>query len=111
MILRMRMARSLPQRIVSATSSKFDASKCFLHLLEVSLNIHCIQGAFPMLPQLHSNILTRSKPFRMIVKKAFHDMDAEKNGEVDKNELYMGVLMVHLKLAKFAGPAACYVSR
>jgi hypothetical protein len=34
----------------------------------------------------------------------------EKNGQVDKNELYMGLLMVHLKLAKFAGPAACYVS-
>jgi hypothetical protein len=56
------------------------------------------------------NILTRSKPFKMIVKKVFQDMDFEGNGQVDKNELYMGLLMVHLKLAKCAGPAACYVS-
>ncbi|KAG7344590.1 EF hand domain containing protein [Nitzschia inconspicua] len=55
-----------------------------------------------------SNLLTRSKPFQIIVQKAFHDMDYQRNGHVDKLELYTGVLMVHLKLAKYAGPAACY---
>jgi hypothetical protein len=31
--------------------------------------------------------------------------------EISKDELYQGLLLVHLKLAKFAGAAACYVSR
>jgi hypothetical protein len=35
-------------------------------------------------------------------------MDSTGNGEVTKDELYAGLLIVHLKLAKFAGAAACY---
>jgi hypothetical protein len=45
-----------------------------------------------------------------MVTKAFNDCDTSKSGEVDKQELYAGLLLVHLKLAKFAGAAACYVS-
>ena len=37
-------------------------------------------------------------------------MDSTGNGEVTKDELYAGLLLVHLNLAKFAGAAACYVS-
>ena len=55
-------------------------------------------------------MLTRSKPFQTLLKKTFEQVDTAKNNEVDKTELYAGLLMVHLKLAKFAGPAACYVS-
>ena len=29
-------------------------------------------------------------------------------GEITKDELYVGLLVVHLNLAKYAGPAACY---
>lgn len=36
-------------------------------------------------------------------------MDIANKGEIDKVELYAGLLMIHLKIAKYAGPAACYV--
>eukprot|EP00980_Cylindrotheca_fusiformis_P020463 scaffold7514_cov67-Cylindrotheca_fusiformis.AAC.3 len=35
-------------------------------------------------------------------------MDDAKRGEVSKDQLYSGLLLVHLKLAKFAGAPACY---
>lgn len=56
------------------------------------------------------NILTESKPFQMMVESSFKSMDRSGNGQVSKDELYAGLLLVHLKLAKFAGAAACYVS-
>ena len=46
----------------------------------------------------------------MLVKHAFGVVDSNGTGEVGKAELYAGLLLVHLKLAKHAGPAACYVS-
>jgi hypothetical protein len=60
-------------------------------------------------PNKTGNILTRSKGFKLLVKKTFAVCDNDKTGEVGKAELYAGLLLVHLKLAKFAGPAACYV--
>jgi len=35
-------------------------------------------------------------------------IDDSGDGVIDKTELYAGLLLVHLKLAKNAGPAACY---
>jgi len=54
------------------------------------------------------NMLTESKPFQMMVESTFKSMDRTGNGHVSKDELYAGLLLVHLKLAKFAGAAACY---
>jgi hypothetical protein len=59
--------------------------------------------------QQSGNLLTRSKPFKAIVKAAFKVCDNDQTGEVGKLELYAGLLWVHLNLAKYAGPAACYV--
>lgn len=56
------------------------------------------------------NVLTESKPFKLMVESTFKAMDGSGNGQVNKDELYAGLLMLHLKLAKFAGAAACYVS-
>jgi len=56
----------------------------------------------------YSNILTRSNAFKKLTKWAFDICDADGTGKVNKDELYAGILMVHLKLAKSAGPAACY---
>ena len=57
-----------------------------------------------------SNILTRSKAFKTLVNKVFAACDTSKSGDVSKSEMYVGVLSVHLTLARYAGPAACYVS-
>jgi hypothetical protein len=56
------------------------------------------------------NVLTRSKPFGKLAQWAFSVCDSDNTGEVGKTELYCGLLLVHLNLAKYAGPAACYVS-
>ncbi|OEU23541.1 hypothetical protein FRACYDRAFT_143514, partial [Fragilariopsis cylindrus CCMP1102] len=31
----------------------------------------------------------------------------DKSGYIDENELYTGLLLIHLKLGMYAGPAAC----
>ena len=50
---------------------------------------------------------TRSKNFKKLTDWAFQTIDADGSGQVDKKELYTGLLMIHLKLATYAGPAAC----
>lgn len=53
------------------------------------------------------NWLTGSKTFHSMSEWAFDTIDADGSGNVDKKELYTGLLMIHLKLATYAGPAAC----
>mmetsp|Transcript_21521 Transcript_21521/g.26624 ORF Transcript_21521/g.26624 Transcript_21521/m.26624 type:complete len:215 (-) Transcript_21521:32-676(-) len=38
---------------------------------------------------------------------AFDVVDTDKSGDVDKKELYAGLLLIHINLATYAGPAAC----
>jgi hypothetical protein len=57
-----------------------------------------------------SNILTRSKPFKTLVDKVFNACDTSKSNDVSKSELYVGLLSIHITLARYAGPAACFVS-
>ncbi|CAB9500308.1 expressed unknown protein [Seminavis robusta] len=54
------------------------------------------------------NMFTRSKMFKSMVKWAFSICDDDKSGEIGKDELYTGVLLVHLYIAKYAGAAACF---
>ena len=53
------------------------------------------------------NIITKSKFFRSIATRVFNDLDIDASQTLDVDELYTGVLLVHLQLAKFAGSAAC----
>jgi len=53
------------------------------------------------------NFITRTKFFKGMAKRVFNDLDADGSGELDIDELYSGILMVHLQLAKFFGSAAC----
>ena len=55
-----------------------------------------------------STWLTRSKPFKRLTKWAFSVCDTDETGKVAKAELYAGIILVHLQLAKYAGAAACY---
>jgi len=56
----------------------------------------------------NESMLTDSKPFKMMVSSTFKSMDNTGNGEVTKDELYAGLLLIHLKLSKFVGAPACY---
>jgi Ca2+-binding EF-hand superfamily protein len=38
---------------------------------------------------------------------AFQSIDIDQSGMVDKKELYSGLVLIHLKLAAYLGPAAC----
>jgi hypothetical protein len=53
------------------------------------------------------NWLTRSKAFANLTKWAFDQIDDDGSGQVDKKELYTGLLIIHLELAKYVGAAAC----
>lgn len=53
-------------------------------------------------------ILTRTEKFQDLVKWSFDKCDHKKNGKLGKEDLYMGVILVHLELAKYFGTAACY---
>lgn len=37
----------------------------------------------------------------------FKNIDKDGSGSIDKDELYLGVLLVHLELAKYVGASAC----
>ena len=61
-------------------------------------------------PETRGTLLTRTKAFKKLTKWAFQVCDNNHTGSINKTELYAGFLLVHLNLAKYAGPAACYVS-
>jgi hypothetical protein len=56
------------------------------------------------------SILLHSKHFLKYCDIAFEMVDTNGNGVVDDTELYAGLLLIHLKLGSFLGPAACKVS-
>ena len=51
---------------------------------------------------------TSTKMFRRVTSWAFKVCDSNKTGTINQAELYAGVLLVHVTLAKYAGSAACY---
>lgn len=53
------------------------------------------------------NWLCRTRLFRKICASAFDMVDVDGSGSVDEKELYSGLLLIHLKLGCYAGPAAC----
>jgi hypothetical protein len=57
------------------------------------------------------SFLCRSKFFKDMSTSAFDLVDVDGSGTVDEKELYSGLLLIHLKLGTYAGPAACRVSR
>ena len=57
-----------------------------------------------------SNIIARNKAFKILIEKAFVACDTSKSGNISKTELYIAMLSVHITLARYAGPAACFVS-
>jgi hypothetical protein len=51
--------------------------------------------------------LYRSKRFRKWCEWAFNVIDTDNSNKVTETELYSGLLLIHLKLGTYAGPAAC----
>jgi len=58
-------------------------------------------------PKTKSSFLTKSFFFKRLCRWAFKKIDTDKNGTVDKKELYSGLLLIHLNLSKYCGAAAC----
>lgn len=52
--------------------------------------------------------LTKTYIFEYIVSKNFEKMDDSGDGLIDEAELYAGLLLMHVSLAKNAGAAACF---
>ena len=55
-----------------------------------------------------SSILTNTAAFRRLARWAFGVCDNDKTGRINQDEMYAGILLVHVNLAKYAGAAACY---
>lgn len=55
-----------------------------------------------------SSLLTQTPLFQSLAQKAFETCDSDRTGRLGKDELYAGILLVHLQLAKYAGAAACF---
>ena len=53
-------------------------------------------------------LLLRSRIFTKLVDIAYQTCDTSGKGHINRDELYSGLLVVHIKMAKFAGPAACH---
>lgn len=58
--------------------------------------------------KITSSFWTRTKAFKRLSRWAFGVCDRNKSGEINKTELYAGLILVHLNLAKYVGPAACF---
>lgn len=63
--------------------------------------------SIPPIKKYRGSWLTRSKRFRQLSNWAFDVIDTDGSGNVDEKELYSGLLLIHLKLGCYAGPAAC----
>jgi hypothetical protein len=57
--------------------------------------------------QKASSWFCRTSHFYHLCDMAFEAVDADQSGTVDESELYAGLLLIHLKLGTYAGPAAC----
>ena len=51
--------------------------------------------------------LCRTKYFQKICLMAYDTIDSDGSGQIDEKELYAGLLLIHLQLGMYAGPAAC----
>jgi len=51
--------------------------------------------------------LMRNGRFQRLCDSVFDAIDTDNSGCVDEKELYAGLLLIHLKLGAYAGPAAC----
>ena len=50
---------------------------------------------------------SKSKRFQKLVDHVYASIDTDNSGEIDKQELYAGLILIHLRLAAYVGPAAC----
>ena len=53
--------------------------------------------------------LCQTKFFKDMISSSFDMVDQDGSGSVDEKELYSGLLLIHLKMGVYAGPAACKV--
>jgi hypothetical protein len=53
--------------------------------------------------------LTRSKYFQQVVDTCFDMVDTSKSGHIALDEVYTGLLLIHLKLTAYLGLPACWV--
>ena len=51
--------------------------------------------------------ICRTRYFSSVCDTVFDTIDTDQSKAVDRNELYQGLLLIHLKLGTYAGPAAC----
>ena len=65
--------------------------------------------ASPQPKKTRKSWISSNKQFRKMADWAFDVIDTDQSGFVDEKELYSGLLLIHLKLGSFAGPAACKV--
>lgn len=61
----------------------------------------------PVAKKPRASFLCRTKAFRHLCDSVFDNIDTDGSGSVDEKELYSGLLLIHLQLGMYLGPAAC----
>lgn len=79
-----------------------------VYVFEDDISPKEIKRSKPTIPSKNT-FLSRSKWFQKLSDNAFDLVDQDGSGCVDEKELYSGLLLIHLKLGSYAGPAACKV--
>mmetsp|Transcript_39190 Transcript_39190/g.71784 ORF Transcript_39190/g.71784 Transcript_39190/m.71784 type:complete len:475 (-) Transcript_39190:117-1541(-) len=86
-------------------NSKFRLSPLRMEAVKSSSNKVSI--ATSKLLKSKKSWLTQTEYFQKAIDSSFDMIDVDKSGDVSLEELYAGLLLIHLKLAVYAGAPAC----
>jgi hypothetical protein len=77
--------------------------------IPISTNNILLQSSSSKSTSSSSSWLTRTKYFQKAIDSSFEMIDVDKSGDVTLEELYAGLLLIHLNMAVYVGPPACRV--
>ena len=94
---------NLQRTLFSSFKNASPSNKCSPMKEQAKMDVHQCKKKKP-------NFIVRSERFQKLVQYVFDSVDVDGSGKICKEELYCGLIIIHLKLAAYVGPSACRVA-